>query len=61
MTDGATGSHPLSPNQLDNSIGKLYLTWQHPSLATPIAAAGAVIGLFITIVSFFVTIALARR
>lgn len=39
----------------------LYLTWQHPTLATSIAAAGAVIGLFLTIVTFFITIALARR
>ncbi|MFE7707222.1 hypothetical protein ACFU6I_15735 [Streptomyces sp. NPDC057486] len=39
----------------------LYLIWQHPGLAAPIAAAGVVSGLFITIVSFFVTIALARR
>ncbi|MFG2593163.1 hypothetical protein [Streptomyces sp. NPDC048438] len=40
----------------------LYLTWPRPTLATPIAAAGAVIGLFfLTIVTLFVTIALARR
>ncbi|MGZ2362368.1 hypothetical protein LRE75_37930 [Streptomyces sp. 372A] len=37
----------------------LYLTWQHPTLATPIAAAGSLVGLLVAVIG--IIIALAKR
>ncbi|MGP3636377.1 hypothetical protein ACTU45_23990 [Streptomyces sp. 24-1644] len=40
-------------------LGTLYLTWQHPTLATPITAAGSTLALLITVVS--VIVAMTKR
>ncbi|MYW08607.1 hypothetical protein GT034_15065 [Streptomyces sp. SID2563] len=37
----------------------LYLTWQHPTLATPITAAGSLVGLLVAVIGL--VIALAKR